>query len=117
MKVDIRRVYDAPEGDEGLRVLVDRLWPRGVRKDELQYDLWEKDIAPTPALRKWFGHSPERWEEFHDKYRKELAQPQVQERLKAIVKEAGKRKITLLYGARDPDHNHALILAQALRKL
>lgn len=117
MKVDIRRVYDAPEGDEGLRVLVDRLWPRGVRKDELQYDLWEKDIAPTPALRKWFGHSPERWEEFHDKYRKELAQPQVQERLKAIVKEAGKRKITLLYGARDPDHNHALILAQTLRKL
>ncbi len=117
MKVDIRRVYDAPEGDEGLRVLVDRLWPRGVRKDELQYDLWEKDIAPTPALRKWFGHSPERWEEFHDKYRKELAQPQVQQRLKAIVKEAGKRKITLLYGARDPDHNHALILAQTLRKL
>lgn len=117
MKVDIRRVYDAPEGDEGLRVLVDRLWPRGVRKDELQYDLWEKDIAPTPALRKWFGHSPERWEEFHDKYRKELAQPQVQERLKAIVKEAGKRKITLLYGARDPDHNHALILAEAIRKL
>lgn len=117
MKVDIRRVYDAPEGDEGLRVLVDRLWPRGVRKDELQYDLWEKDIAPTPALRKWFGHSPERWEEFHDKYRKELAQPQVQERLKAIVKEAGKRKITLLYGARDPDHNHVLILAQTLRKL
>lgn len=117
MKVDIRRVYDAPEGDEGLRVLVDRLWPRGVRKDELQYDLWEKDIAPTPALRKWFGHSPERWEAFHDKYRKELAQPQVQERLKAIVKEAGKRKITLLYGARDPDHNHALILAEAIRKL
>lgn len=117
MKVEIRRVYDTPDGDEGLRVLVDRLWPRGVRKDDLQYDLWEKDIAPTPALRKWFGHAPDRWEEFHERYRKELASPEVQERLRAIAKEAGKRKITLLYGARDPDHNHALILAEAFRKL
>jgi len=117
MKVAIRRVYDEPEKDEGLRVLVDRLWPRGVRKNDLQYDLWEKDIAPTPALRKWFGHAPERWEAFHEKYRKELEEPPVRERLQAIVKEAGKRKITLLYGARDPQHNHALILADVIRKL
>lgn len=116
MDVDIRRVYDPQNKGEGLRVLIDRLWPRGVRKDDLQYDLWEKEIAPTPALRKWFGHSPERWEAFGDKYRKELDSPRARERLEAIAKEAGKRKITLLYGARDPEHNHALILADVLRK-
>lgn len=117
MKVAIRRVYDDPEKDEGFRVLVDRLWPRGVRKEDLQYDLWDKDIAPTPALRKWFGHSADRWEGFHEKYRKELEEPEARERLEAIAKEAGKRRITLLYGARDPKHNHALILADAFRKL
>ena len=117
MKVGIRRVYEPPQTGEGLRILVDRLWPRGVRKEALEYDLWEKDIAPTPELRKWFGHAPERWETFHEKYRKELEAPDVQERLKEIVKTAGKRKITLLYGARDPDHNHALILADAIERL
>lgn len=117
MNVGIRRVYDPPEKNEGLRVLVDRLWPRGVRKDDLQYDLWEKDIAPSPDLRKWFGHKPERWKEFHEKYRKELASPETKERLQAVAKEAGKRRITLLYGARDPEHNHALVLADAFKKL
>ena len=116
MEVEIRRVYDPPGKNEGLRVLVDRLWPRGVRKNELEYDLWEKDIAPTPELRKWFGHKPERWKEFHERYRKELESAGAHERLKAVAAEAGKRRITLLYGARDPEHNHALILAGALRK-
>lgn len=117
MSIDIRRVYDPPHKEDGLRILVDRLWPRGIRKEDLHYDLWEKDLAPTPALRKWFGHDPSRWKEFHEKYRQELSKPEVQERLKAVIKEAGKRNITLLYGARDAEHNHALILADAFKKL
>jgi len=117
MKVSVRRVYDPPKTGEGLRILVDRLWPRGVRKEDLEYDLWEKDVAPTPELRKWFGHMPERWETFHEKYRQELETPEAQERLKEIMKAAGKRNITLLYGARDPEHNHALILADAIKRL
>lgn len=117
MKIGIRRVYDPPEKDEGLRVLVDRIWPRGMRKEDLPYDVWDKNIAPTPELRKWFGHDPERWKEFHEKYRRELAAPEVQERLKNIRQEAGKRPITLLYAARDIEHNHALILAEAFKKL
>ncbi|MFA7669012.1 MAG: DUF488 domain-containing protein [Burkholderiaceae bacterium] len=117
MNVDIRRVYDAPQSAEGFRVLVDRLWPRGVRKDQLKYDLWEKEIAPTPELRKWFGHSPARWDEFQKKYRQELDAAETQQRLQEIIKAAGKRKITLLYGARDAKHNHALILADAIQRL
>lgn len=116
MEVGIRRVYDTPKKSEGLRVLVDRLWPRGVRKDDLHYDLWEKEIAPTAGLRKWFGHDAARWDGFREKYRKELAAPEAGERLDAIVRQAGKRRITLLYGARDPEHNHALVLADILRK-
>jgi len=117
MKVGIRRVYESPQQGEGLRVLVDRLWPRGVRKDALEYDLWEKGIAPTPGLRKWFGHSSARWEEFREKYRQELQEPPAQERLRAIIEAAGERNITLLYGARDAEHNHALILADAIKRL
>ncbi|HLU79599.1 MAG TPA: DUF488 family protein [Burkholderiaceae bacterium] len=117
MKVAIRRVYDEPGDDEGVRVLVDRLWPRGLRKEALEYDLWEKEIAPTPALRKWFGHDPKRWQAFREKYSEELKTAEVQERLHTLVKQAGKRNITLLYGARDPQHNHALILAEVLKKL
>lgn len=117
MKVHIKRVYDPVESGDGLRVLVDRLWPRGIRKEELKHDLWEKDLAPTPDLRKWFGHAPERWKEFHKKYADELETPEAQERLKTLIEAAGKRNVTLLYGARDPEHNHALILADALKRL
>ena len=117
MEVEIRRVYEPPGKDEGFRILVDRIWPRGLRKDALDYDLWAKELAPTPELRKWFGHAPQRWKEFQEKYAGELNTPETKERMKTIVQQAGKHKITLLYGARDRDHNHALILADALRKL
>lgn len=117
MKIGVRRVYDPPESGEGLRVLVDRLWPRGIRKQDLEYDVWEKELAPTPELRKWFGHKPEQWEEFQKRYQQELDNASTQERLRALVKSADKRNLTLLYGARDPQHNHALILADALKRL
>lgn len=117
MKVGIRRVYDAPGVDEGLRVFVDRLWPRGMRKEQLDYDLWEKGVAPSPELRKWFGHDPRRWDAFRKRYLAELEVPEMKERLVGIVKSAAGRPITLLYGARDPRHNHALILAEVMAGL
>ena len=119
MKVVIRRIYDAPAAKEHetYRVLVDRLWPRGVSKDDLQYEAWEKELAPTPELRKWFGHDPERWSEFVKRYRKELAGEEARERLALLLKAAGRRNITLLYGARDPEHNHALIMAKEIERL
>lgn len=117
MQVAIRRVYDPPGDDEGYRVLVDRLWPRGIRKGALAYDVWAKEIAPSAELRKWFAHSLQRWAEFQERYVQELAKPDVQERLRAIADEAGNRKLTLLYGARNSEQNHALILAEAFRKL
>lgn len=117
MKVGIRCVYEAPGVNEGLRVFVDRLWPRGMRKDQLEYDLWEKGVAPSPELRKWFGHDPCRWNAFRERYLAELELPGTREHLFRIVKMAAGRPITLLYGARDPRHNHALILAEVLAGL
>ncbi len=116
MKVGIRRVYESPGSDEGFRILVDRVWPRGVRKEELQYDYWAKELAPTPELRKWFGHSPQRWVGFQERYLAELKTPEAQERLAAVAKLAGGRRITLLYGARDTEHNQAVVLADVFRK-
>jgi len=119
MKVVIRRIYDTAgtNEQETYRVLVDRLWPRGVRKADLQYEAWEKDLAPSPELRKWFGHDPKRWDEFGKRYRKELASKESQQRLAALLAAAADRDITLLYGARDPKHNHALVLAKELERL
>lgn len=112
MKVRMRRVYDSPEPGEDLRVLVDRVWPRGISKDKV--DLWLKDIAPSADLRKWYGHVPERWPAFHRKYLKELAgNPEAV----AELRRAGRgRTVTLLYGARDRERNQAVVLAGYLRK-
>lgn len=118
MEVEIQRVYESPDADHTTyRVLIDRLWPRGMRKSDLQYDAWEKDLAPTPELRKWFGHSTERWEAFRQRYKEELETPDARERMQAVLDAAGGRKITLLYGARDVQHNHAVILADAIKAL
>jgi uncharacterized protein YeaO (DUF488 family) len=112
MTFETKRIYDPPGPDDGVRVLVDRLWPRGVAKAKARLDDWMKDIAPTPALRTWFGHRPERFTEFRKRYRAELAaNPMV-----ADLRKLGRRhKVTLLYGARDPDINHAVVLAAALK--
>ncbi len=115
--VDIKRVYEAASPGDGYRVLVDRLWPRGVSKAELKYDAWRKDLAPSPALRKWFGHKTEHWPRFVDSYLSELRAPEQIERLHALINEAKGRDITLVYAAKDPEHNHALILAQELKRL
>ncbi|MCC2595602.1 DUF488 family protein [Pusillimonas sp. MFBS29] len=115
--VHIKRAYEPAATSDGYRVLVDRLWPRGVSKEDLPYDEWCKDLAPSPALRKWFGHKVENWDQFRDSYESELRDPEQRERLHALIASAKGKRITLIYGARDPDHNHALILAAELEGL
>ncbi len=112
-KLAIKRVYEKPAKSDGLRVLVDRLWPRGVSKQKAKLDAWLKDVAPSADLRKWFGHDVERWSEFRRRYRAELKAN------KAAVQELRKQikthRVTLLYGAHDPEHNNARVLAEYLR--
>jgi len=108
-----KRVYEPPARGDGLRILVDRLWPRGLRKATADIDVWAKDVAPTPALRTWFDHRPERFAEFKRRYRDELAHNPA---LAEVQAKLGKGKVTLLYGARDPAINHAVVLAEVLRR-
>jgi uncharacterized protein YeaO (DUF488 family) len=104
----IKRVYDAPAKSDGYRVLVDRLWPRGVSKERAMLDLWLKEIAPSTELRKWFGHDAKRWSEFQRRYRAELrANREAVDKLRGL---AERRRVTLLYGARDGHHNEAVVL-------
>ena len=110
--VRLRRAYEPPTPDDGTRILVDRLWPRGVSKEEAALDLWAKDVSPSTELRRWFGHDPARWEEFKRRYRKELtAHP---EALRPLAEAAAKGPVTLVYGARDTEHNDAVVLKQWL---
>lgn len=108
----IKRIYAPAEKSDGRRVLVDRLWPRGVSREEAALDLWLKEIAPSPELRKWFDHVPERFAEFTQRYRRELdGNPEPVARLRAMRADGG---VTLLYAARDPRINHAVVLADYL---
>lgn len=116
-KVSIRRAYDTPNAADGYRVLVDRVWPRGRRKDDLALDEWAKELAPSTELRKWFGHDPERWEAFRERYREELDTPEARERLRAVVDAAGERPITLVYSARDERHNQAVVLRERIARM
>ena len=111
--IRVKRVYDPPDAQDGARVLVDRLWPRGARKDEAKLTLWLKDIAPSDELRRWFGHDPARFNEFSRRYRAELAANQdAVSRIEDLVN-AG--PVTLLYAAHDEEHNNARVLADHLK--
>jgi len=114
MDIVIKRIYEQPMPQDGCRILVDRLWPRGVTKDIARLDLWLKDAAPSPELRKWFGHSPERFAEFSKLYAKELA-ANIQS-IEKILEAARSGKVTLLYAAKDPDVNHAEVLKDFIIK-
>jgi len=115
MAIRIKRVYDEAECSDGFRVLVDRLWPRGLPKADAKVDLWVKQAAPSPELRKWFGHDPAKWTEFRRRYLAELdARP---EDLTALEDAARHCTVTLLYAARDTLHNHALVLKAYLEAL
>ena len=114
LKIQLERVYTARTNARGKRILVDRLWPRGVRKDALKLDLWLRELAPSNELRKWFGHDPRRWEEFERRYYSELRRPERQEQLYELLALARKGPVTLLYGARDEEHNEAVALRKFL---
>lgn len=108
----IKRTYDRPARSDGRRVLVERLWPRGIRKEDLAHDAWRKDVAPSTELRKWFDHRVDRWDEFRRRYRKELrANPAA---WKPILDASRKSTVTLLYSARDTVHNGAVVLREFL---
>lgn len=110
-----KRVYDPAEAEDGYRVLVDRLWPRGLRRDQLALDAWVKDIAPSGELRKWYGHRPERWPEFQLRYRQELARPEATEALEQLRRMAKGHALTLLTATRNIAESHASVLKSVLR--
>jgi uncharacterized protein YeaO (DUF488 family) len=114
MDIRIRRAYDPPRRGDGYRVLVDRVWPRGVSRDDLDLDEWRKEIAPSTRLREWFGHDPERWKEFQERYFAELEARQ--ESLQGLLERARRGRITLVYGAKDPNHNNAVALRAYLKR-
>jgi uncharacterized protein YeaO (DUF488 family) len=113
MLVRVKRVYEEPGSADGRRILVDRLWPRGMTKDRARVDLWLKQIAPSNELRKWFQHDPARWHEFERRYLSELQQNK--EAMKVLLTEAKTGPITLLYAARDEAHNEAVVLRNLLQ--
>jgi uncharacterized protein YeaO (DUF488 family) len=114
--VKIKRVYDKSEKTDGYRVLVDRLWPRGVKKAAAKLDQWLKEIAPSDDLRKSFGHDPSKWKAFKSPYLKELRGSTAKEAIADLLKVAKKRNLTLLFAARDEEHNNAVVLKQVLDK-
>jgi uncharacterized protein YeaO (DUF488 family) len=112
--IRIKRVYEPPDSSDGLRVLVDRLWPRGLPKEKARIDAWRRDLAPSDTLRRWFGHDPKKWTEFKRRYREELKTKE--EELKGLAKQARRETISLLYSARDEKYNNAVVLKEALEE-
>jgi uncharacterized protein YeaO (DUF488 family) len=115
--IRIKRVYRKPSARDGIRILVDRVWPRGVSKKNARIDAWRKELAPTTPLRKWFGHDPAKWRGFGDRYRKELTAPDQVCSLKELARLSCRRTITLVYGAANEEHNQAVLLKELLDKL
>ena len=110
----LKRVYEPAEESDGRRILVDRLWPRGLSKEDAAVDEWMKEIAPSTELRRWFGHDPKKWAEFQKRYRRELRERGAL--LDQLVQKASRGRVTLVYGARDEEHNDAVVLAAVLRR-
>ncbi len=110
--IRLKRVYEKPAREDGLRVLVDRLWPRGLTKERAAVDLWLKEVAPSAELRRWFGHDPAKWPEFKRRYRTELRGQELA--LDLLKRKSSRRTVTLLYGARDEEHNEAVVLKAVL---
>lgn len=110
--IKVKRIYESPNSSpgDGKRILIDRLWPRGLRKDEVVIDEWMKEIAPSSQLRKWFGHDPAKWDEFKKRYRQELGDKE--ELLEELKTDAKHRTVTLLYSAKDTEHNNAVALKE-----
>jgi uncharacterized protein YeaO (DUF488 family) len=114
MNIRIKRVYEEPDKDDGVRILVDRLWPRGLTTEKARVDLWLKEIAPSTELRKWFAHDPKKWKKFRGRYETEIRHKD--DLIKVLNQKAREGTITLIYGARDEKHNEALVLKHILEK-
>jgi len=114
-KIQIKRIYDAPSSEDGFRMLVDRVWPRGMTKEKAALDLWAKDIAPSTELRKYFDHEASKWHEFEQRYKDEL-QTKI-EMLREIKQKAAGKTMTLLYGAKDECHNQAVVLSDVFQSI
>ena len=114
MDIRLKRAYDAPESADGHRVLIDRLWPRGVSRERAKLDGWEKELTPSTELRQWFGHEPGRFDEFRRRYIEELRDKR--SRLAALRRQARDGTLTLVYSAHDTEHNDAVVLAEVLRR-
>ena len=112
-QVNVKRVYDDAADSDGMRVLVDRMWPRGMRKDAAELDDWNKEVAPSSELRRWYGHDPDRFEEFSARYRDELDERT--DELDTLIDGLGTKKLTLLTATKDVEHSHAVVLADVLR--
>ena len=111
MKISIKRAYEPAEKSDGKRILIDRLWPRGLTKEKVAANLWIKNVAPSTELRKWFGHDPDKWVEFQERYKAELMKNPAFSELKAAI---GDGKTTLVYAAKDEEHNDAVVLKDIL---
>lgn len=114
LDVRVKRVYEPAESGDGYRVLIDRVWPRGVSREEAALDEWARDLAPSAELRRWFGHDPERFGEFRRRYRAELRRQA--DAVEALRSRARREPVTILFGARDVEHNNAVVLAEVLRE-
>jgi uncharacterized protein YeaO (DUF488 family) len=118
MEILLKRAYEKVGAEDGFRVLVDRLWPRGKKKADLRLAAWAKDVAPSTQLRKWFGHDPKRWREFCKRYGVELKNPEVRATITQTIHAAQKRSaITLVYGAKDTEHNEAIVLQRIFKRI
>jgi uncharacterized protein YeaO (DUF488 family) len=115
--IRIKRIYERPDPSDGIRILVDRLWPRGMSRAAARIDEWRKDLAPTNVLREWFHHDPPKWEEFRQRYRNELDAAGKAEELEELAERARTETVTLLYAARDEARNNAVALKKFLEKL
>ncbi|MBD1382381.1 DUF488 domain-containing protein [Metabacillus arenae] len=115
MHIHLKRIYEDPSSHDGKRILVDRVWPRGISKEKADLDEWMKEIAPTGELRKWFNHEPDRFERFTEKYKEEIENDSTKaDKLKQLTALAKKEKVTILYGAKDEKHNHAVVLKKII---
>lgn len=114
--VRLQRAYEEPTPDDGYRVLVDRVWPRGRTREQLRLDAWARDLAPSTELRKWYGHEPARWEEFRTRYRTELAAPDRAMQLDELAERARTGRVTIVFGARDAEHSQAEVIAEELAR-
>lgn len=115
--IRIKRVYCEPSLEDGVRILIDRMWPRGISKERARAVEWRKDLAPTTSLRKWFGHEPAKWTEFRRRYRTELTRSGIMEELKNLARLSPRKTITLLYSAADKEHNQAVVLKELIDEL